>query len=111
MNKKNLLRRGEAGGPNQLKNLKSLNQQKKPLMTCSGDGTRTRVNLVMSQDWDQLQPRRVDFDAAKIQPFHGCRKRNDVKGLFFYFSFFSWKNKVYIEVSYILFSCPLFKEK
>ena len=80
-------------------------------MTCSGDGTRTRVNLVMSQDWDQLQPRRIDIDAAKIQPFHGCRKRNDVKGLFFYFSFFSWKNKVYIEVSYILFPCPLFKEK
>ena len=57
-------------------------------MTCSG-GTRTRVNLVISQDWNHLQPRRVDFDAAKIQSFIGCRKRNDEKGLFFYFSFFS----------------------
>ena len=58
-------------------------------MTCSGGGTRTRVNLVMSQDWNHLQPRRIDFDAAKIQPFHDCRKSNDGKVLFFYFSFFS----------------------
>ena len=74
MNKKNLLRRGEAGGPNQLKIQNHKSTKKAFDMTCSGGGTRTRVNLVMSQDWDQLQPRRIDFDAAKIQPFIGCRK-------------------------------------
>ena len=53
----------------------------------SGGGTRTRVNLVMSQDWNHLQSRRID--TAKIQPFIGCRKSNEQKYLFFYFSFFS----------------------
>ena len=73
-------------------------------MTCSGGGTRTRVNLVMSQDWGQLQPRRIDIDAAKIQPFHGCRKRNDVKGLFFLFFFFFLENKsIYRSLLYTFF--------
>ena len=59
-NKKNRQRRGEADGPNQLK-IQNHKSTKKAF----------------------------DNDAAKIQPFHGCRKWNDGKGLFFYFSFFS----------------------
>ena len=82
-NKKDRQRRGEASGQNQLKSKK----QKSNIS--SGGGTRTRVNLVMSQDWNHLQPRRNDNDTAKIQPFIGCRKSNEQKYLFFYFSFFS----------------------
>ena len=78
-NKKDRQRRGEASGQNQLKSNN----------IGSGGGTRPRVNLVMSQDWNHLQSRRIDFDGAKIRPFIGCRKTNDDKGIFFYFSFFS----------------------
>lgn len=73
-------------------------------MTCSGGGTRTRVNLVMSQIWNHLQSRRVDFDDANIQHLHGCRKINKQKNLFFLFFFFFLENKsIYRSLLYTFF--------
>ena len=37
----------------------------------------------------QNQLKSKPYDVAKIQPFIGCRKSNEQKYLFFYFSFFS----------------------
>ena len=53
----------------------------------------------------------LSWTLQRYDPLSVAAKSDDDKGIFFYFSFFSWKIKVYKKCYYILFVCPIFLEK